>query len=89
MKKTLVSALFIAMLAPSVAPKAHASPIECREAVDKYNSAVSDVSDALKRYRSCVADSQGHDDCSSEFSRLRSAQDDFESGVSEYGSECS
>ena len=88
MNKTVVSMFLMVVLAPLVVPKALATPSECREAVDQYNSALSDVSDALKRYRSCVADSQGHDDCSSEFSTLRSAQDDFESAVSEYESEC-
>jgi hypothetical protein len=34
------------------------------------------------------ADSRGHDDCPSEFHRLRSAQDDFESAVSSYQSDC-
>jgi len=72
----------------SSGPTAKAGPDECHDAVDNYNSALSDVSDALKRYASCVSDSQGHDDCSSEFSNLRSAQDDFESAVSEYESEC-
>jgi hypothetical protein len=33
-------------------------------------------------------DSDGHDDCSSEFSRIGSAQSDFELAVSEYESEC-
>jgi len=37
----------------------------------------------------CVSDSKGHDDCSSEFSTLHSAQDDFESAVSEYQDKCS
>ena len=69
-------------------PVTNAEPDECRKAVDKYNSALNDVSDALRRYASCISDSKGHDDCSSEFSHLRSSQDDFESGVSEYQSEC-
>ena len=72
-----------------VTQQAIADPEECREAIDRYNSAISDVSAALRRYASCVSDSRGHDDCSSEFHRLRSAQDDFESAVSEYQSECS
>jgi hypothetical protein len=66
-----------------------ADPEECREAISQYNSAKSDIADALKRYASCVSDSDGHDDCSSEFSTLRSAQDDFESAVSDYESNCS
>jgi hypothetical protein len=65
-----------------------ANPQACRDAIDSYKSAISDVSTALRTYASCVSDSQGHDDCSSEFSSLRSAQDDFESAVSEYQSEC-
>jgi hypothetical protein len=60
----------------------------CKDAIDQYNSARSDIADTLKRYASCVASSDGHDDCSSEFRRLKSAQDDFESAVSEYESEC-
>lgn len=62
---------------------------ECRDALDHYNSVVSDVSSALRRYGRCVSDSKGHDDCATEFSTLHSAQDDFESAVSEYQSNCS
>lgn len=65
-----------------------AGPAECRDAVDDYNSALDDVSGALRSYADCVSGSDGHDDCYSEFSRLRSAQDDFESAVSDYQSEC-
>ena len=71
------------------APIAAADPNECREAVDHYNSALSDVSTALRQYTSCLADSRGHDDCSTEFQQLQSAQDDFETAVSEYESDCS
>ena len=62
---------------------------ECRDALDHYNSARSDVSSALRQYGRCVSDSKGHDDCSVEFSTLHSAQDDFESAVSEYQDKCS
>ena len=62
---------------------------ECREALDQYNAALDDVKRALRRYGSCVSDSKGHDDCSGEFSRLRSAQDDFEAAVAAYQSDCS
>jgi hypothetical protein len=67
---------------------ARADPAECREAVDRYNEAISEVADALRAYSRCVSDSRGHDDCSSEFSRLRSTQDDFETAVSDYESQC-
>jgi hypothetical protein len=69
-------------------PMARANPAECREAVDRYNEATGEVADALRAYSRCVSDSRGHDDCSSEFSRSRSAQDDFEAAVSDYESEC-
>jgi hypothetical protein len=61
---------------------------ECSYAVDSYNSAVDDIGYSLKRYSQCVQDSRGIDDCSSEFRRLKNAQDDFESAVSEYQLEC-
>ncbi len=62
---------------------------ECREALEHYKSAKSDVSSALRQYGRCVSDSKGHDDCSAEFSTLHSAQDDLEAAVSEYQSNCS
>jgi hypothetical protein len=65
-----------------------ADPEECQEAIREYNSAKSDVVDALKIYAACVSDSDGNDDCSSEFSTLRAAQDDFESAISDHESSC-
>ena len=62
---------------------------ECRDALDHYNTAKSDVSSALRHYGRCVSDSKGHEDCVTEFSTLHSAQDDFESAVSEKQSNCS
>jgi hypothetical protein len=61
---------------------------DCSDATSTYNSAISDVSDALRRYSRCLSNSNGHDDCSSEFRRLKNAQSEFESAVSEYESEC-
>jgi hypothetical protein len=82
--------LFLATLvgATLVAEASMADPGACGEAVNKYNSAKSDLSDALQRYASCLSDGNGHDDCSSEFGSLSSAQDDFESAVSDYGIDC-
>jgi hypothetical protein len=70
------------------ARNSYADPEECQDAISEYNSAISDISAALRHYTSCVSDSKGHDDCSSEFRRLKSAQDDFENAVSKYGMEC-
>jgi hypothetical protein len=61
---------------------------DCNLAVSSYNSAVSDIEMRLRRYTQCLANSQGTDDCSSEFRRLRSAQSDFESAVSDYQLNC-
>lgn len=66
----------------------HADPEECQDALDQLHSAKSDVVDALRNYASCLSGTDGHDDCSSEFSMLQSAQDDFKSAVSGYGSDC-
>jgi hypothetical protein len=57
----------------------HAATADCSDATNTYNSAISDVSDTL---------SNGSDDCSSEFRRLKNAQSDFEAAVSAYQSEC-
>jgi hypothetical protein len=77
-----VTALLVA------ASPAHADTYSCRSAVERYNSATSDVADALRRYARCIDSSAGHDDCSAEFRRVRNAQSDFESAVNEYQSEC-
>ena len=61
---------------------------DCSDAVESYNSAMSEVEYGLKRYSRCVGSSQGGDDCSSEFRGLKSAHDDFESAVSSYGNDC-
>jgi hypothetical protein len=71
-----------------IATSAAAGPDECRDAVDQYNNALSELRDAIRAYTTSIADSRGHDDCSSEFSAVQSAQDDFESAVAEYQSEC-
>lgn len=71
----------IAILTCFVGP---AAADECSDAVDAYNSATSEISGYLRRYVGCVENSQGADDCSSEFRRLRSAQSDFETAVSNY-----
>jgi hypothetical protein len=70
------------------AVETNADPEGCRDALEKYKSAKSDVEDTSKKYMDCANDSDGHDDCSSEFEEVKSAQDDFESAVSEYESEC-
>jgi hypothetical protein len=66
----------------------HAGAEECNDAIEQYNSTLSDIEYALRRYSRCVSGSQGQDDCYSEFRRLKSAQDDFEAAVSDHGSEC-
>jgi hypothetical protein len=72
--------LLIPLVGPAVA--------DCDSVVSRYNSVLSDIESYLRRYSRCVADSRGSDDCSSEFRRLRSAQSDFETAVSQYRSEC-
>ena len=61
---------------------------ECNDAIDAYNGATQDIADYLRKYADCVADSRGSDDCSTEFRRLRSSQDDFESAVGDYRGNC-
>ena len=67
---------------------ATADSVACRGATHVFKSARETVGDYLRRYASCVSRSNGHNDCSSAFSQLRSAQDVFESAVSNYDREC-
>lgn len=78
----------VSMVLLGSASRARAEAEECQNSIQSYNSASEDVSSTLRRYANCVGDSQGHDDCDSEFRRLKSSQDDFESAVSSYQSEC-
>ena len=61
---------------------------DCSDSIDSYNSAIGEVASTLRRYQSCVSNSEGKDDCSSEFRRLRNAHDGFESAVSGIRSNC-
>ena len=89
MKRFLVTIVCgITVLVVSAA-STKADPESCRDAIDHYKSAKSDVESAIATYSSCISGSDGHEDCSSEFSSLQSAQSDLESAVSEYESECS
>lgn len=69
-------------------PAAKADPDSCRDAVGSYSSAVDDVAHTVRRYTNCISNSEGRDDCSSEFRRLKNSQSDFESAVSAIGYEC-
>lgn len=65
----------------------------CQRAIAEYNDAADDINTALRGYNSCLrssttAPSYSKDDCSSEFNRLKSAQDDFESAVGEMENYC-
>ncbi len=85
-----VRVLLMLSLLPSLGISiTRASPEEYKDAIDAYESAASDVDAALQAYSSCISTSEGRDDCSLEFSVLQSAQDDFESAVSDYDFECS
>ena len=80
--QTVLAALVLA------AAPINTSFADCSSAVSTYNSVISDISGYLRRYTSCLSNSNGHDDCSSEFRRLKNAQSDFESAVSDYEREC-
>lgn len=60
----------------------------CEDAIDEYNQAISEIDYQLGRYTRCLSSSEGSDDCSTNFRRLRSAQGDFESAVTEFQREC-
>ena len=65
----------------------NASP-QCRDARDEAEDARESLSSAARRLVSCAEDSDLTEDCSSEFSRARSAHSEFESAVSDVEDEC-
>ena len=83
--RRLVALAIVTILAPA---STRAASEDCQDAIAKYNEAISDISSTLRRYTNCVSSSRGHNDCSSEFRRLKAAQSDFEDAVMKYGSEC-
>lgn len=87
-RRLRVGMILGAALALCLSRSSFADPSECQEATSAYNSAISDISTALQSYNSCLASTDGHDNCSGEFELLKSAQDDFEDAVSTHESEC-
>jgi hypothetical protein len=87
MRNSAVVALCLILLF-CLMSRSQADPAECQEAISDYKSAKGDISTALQAYIDRVSNNDGHDDCSSEFSTLQSAQEDFEDAVSQYESEC-
>ena len=60
----------------------------CRQATNLYNAVVQDVAAQLQTYTTCVTTSRGTRDCGGAFSRLRTAQGDFEDAVNAMRQEC-
>ena len=61
---------------------------ECGDAVTDYNSVLAHLQDATQRFSNCVAGSLGVNNCSGEFSRLRSAYGEFAAAVVIYTRQC-
>jgi len=82
MIKTVMLAAGLLISVPAAAQS------QCSYARERYNSALDDIGLTLRRYTTCLSNSAGEDDCSTEFRRLKYAQDEFESAVSDVGSYC-
>lgn len=86
MRRGLIS-VTVAALAFSPSPSgAYAS--DCKEAHSKFSDAFRDVQYALNRYVRCMNNTDGTDDCSIEFRRLKYAQGDIETASSDIQSNC-
>lgn len=60
----------------------------CRNAINEARNAASDLADQASRLKRCAEAEDFQEECSSEFSRTRSAHSDYESAVSDVGSNC-
>jgi hypothetical protein len=87
MDATRKTAAFLILAAFTCAP-AFANRSECNDAIEKYNSVIDDLSSTLQRYTRCVKGSEGKEDCSSEFRRLRNVQSEFEDTVNAVRNDC-
>lgn len=61
---------------------------ECEDAKSTAESASSDLASYSRRLQQCAESEDFSDDCNSEFRRVRSAYDDYESAVSDVSSYC-
>lgn len=61
----------------------------CQTAYQELSQEQSNLAGYLKRYVNCLSATDGTDDCSFEFRRVKSAQYDFETAVSNYKINCS
>jgi len=86
MSKVIGAAFFV--VAMTLGLTATADTEACNGATYVLKSARNEVGDYLRRYASCVSRSNGHDDCSRQFSGVQSAQDAFALAVSDYDREC-
>jgi hypothetical protein len=84
-EKASVSAVYRLMRRSS---RTTSQKAECRDALDRAESAAGDVASYGRRLISCVECGDHRDDCSSEFRRVHNAHSDYESAVSEVGSYC-
>jgi hypothetical protein len=85
MNKLYSAALFFVLM--TLTTPANAG-YDCESSIKEYNLALSDISLAMRRYSNCVSSSQGKNDCSYEFRRLKNAQSSFELAVSGIASYC-
>jgi hypothetical protein len=83
-----LAAAAVAALAIGAPTTICANVEDCEEAIRAFTSARNDIASAYRAYGLCLSGSDGHDDCSTEFSRLRSSQSTFETAVYEYQNEC-
>jgi hypothetical protein len=61
---------------------------ECIDAKERAESAASELADYARRLKNCAESGDTSDDCNSEFRRVKSAQYDYESAVSDVSSNC-
>lgn len=61
---------------------------QCEDARSKAKGAASELADYSRRLRSCAENEDFADDCSSEYRRVKNSYSDYESAVSEVGSNC-
>lgn len=87
-RPTLVCGLFLVLILSSPRARSSAASEECRDSLNRAESAASELASYARRLQSCAEAGDFYDDCYAEFRRVKSSHFEYESAVAEVQSEC-
>lgn len=86
--KRFLATAVLALAVSSSASAQYGYGSNCEDATSEAESAASDLAGYARRLQQCAENEDFSDDCYTEFRRVKSAYDSYESAVSEVSSNC-